>query len=89
MLSSVLIAFLLLRNSETVLVVNNVSAHTAVIFNCCQCKRGVAKTWTLVTRVELDLIVQSVLRPFGKHAISDVPQATKSVQFGKKLRAFL
>jgi len=48
---SVLIAFLLLR--ETVLVVNNVSARTAAIFNC---KRGVAKTRTLVTRVELDLI---------------------------------
>ena len=35
---SVLIAFLLLRNRETVLVVNNVSARTAAIFNCCQCK---------------------------------------------------
>ena len=32
---SVLIAFLLLRNRETVLVVNNASAHTAAIFNCC------------------------------------------------------
>jgi len=53
---SVLIAFLLLRNRETVLVVNNVSAHTAAIFNSCQCKRGVAKTRTLITRVELDLI---------------------------------
>jgi len=42
---SVLIAFLLLRNTpnrETVLVVNNASARTATIFNCCQCKRGVA-----------------------------------------------
>jgi len=53
---SVLIAFLLLRNRETVLVVNNASARTAAIFNSCQCKRGVAKMWTLVTRVELDLI---------------------------------
>jgi len=52
----VLIAFLLLRNRETVLVVNNASAHTAAIFNCCLCKRGVAKTRTLVSRVELDLI---------------------------------
>ena len=32
---SVLIPFLLLRNRETVLVVNNASAHTAAIFNCC------------------------------------------------------
>ena len=32
---SVLIAFLLLRNRETVLVVNNAGAHTAAIFNCC------------------------------------------------------
>ena len=53
---SVLIAFLLLRNRETVLVVNNASARTASIFNCCQRKRGVAKMRKLVTRVELDLI---------------------------------
>ena len=32
---SVLIAFLLLRSRETVLVINNASAHTAAIFNCC------------------------------------------------------
>jgi len=51
-----LIAFLLLRNREIVLVVNNANAHTAATFNCCQCKGGVAKTRTLVTRVELDLI---------------------------------
>jgi len=32
---SVLTAFLLLMNRETVLVVNNASAQTAPIFNCC------------------------------------------------------
>jgi len=53
---SVLVAFLLLRNRETFLVVNNASTRTAAIFNSCHCKRGVAKTQTLVTRVELDLI---------------------------------
>ena len=40
---------------------------------------------TLVTRVELDLIGKHAPWPLGKRTISDVPQATKSMQFGKKL----
>jgi len=47
---------------------------------------GVANMWTLVTRVELDLIGKCMLRMLDKHAISDSPQATKNVHFGKIAR---
>ena len=46
-------------------------------------------TRTLVTRVELDLIRWRALQPLNKRAISDGPRATITVQFGKKLYAFL
>ena len=48
-------------------------------------KKVAAKTRTLVTRVEPYLIGQRAPRPPGKRAISDVPQATKRVQFKAKI----
>ena len=46
-------------------------------------------TRTLVARAELDLIGYRAPRPLRNRAISDSPRATLTVQFGKKLHAFL
>ena len=46
-------------------------------------------TRTLVARVELDLIGWRAPQPLHNRAISDSPRATITMQFGKKLHAFL